>query len=92
MSSSFNLLRSLFLIAATLVIEFGYEEVDYEWLFGYVYAFTNIPILATYLLGFSTHREEIKQSTLIEDNARENSPRKRRETELSNSRSSRSSV
>lgn len=78
MSSTLNLLRSLFLIAATLVIEFGYEDIEYEWLFGYIYTFTNIPILVIYLIGFSTKKDEVnKQSTLIEDNARDDSPRKR---------------
>jgi len=60
------------------VIEFGYEDIEYEWVFGYVYTFTNIPILAIYLIGFSTKKDEVpKQSTLIEDNARDDSPRRR---------------
>jgi len=60
------------------VIEFGYEDIDYEWMFGYVYAFTNVPILFIYLIGFSMKQDEVsKQSTLIEDNARDDSPRRR---------------
>jgi hypothetical protein len=95
MTSFFNLLRILFLVTMTIIIEMYDKELEWQWLAAYIYTFTNCAVLLVYIFGFSTKEVDgsFKVGTLLEgEPEREQrvsrlSQSSKHETELSSSAS-----
>lgn len=89
-ASVVNLLRVLFLITISIMIEVYGQEEGWGWMAAFIYTTSNCLVLLVYILGFSADAlENNKVSTLLEGRL-SNSTRSRHETELSSSVSDRS--
>ncbi len=68
-SAGVNSLRLLFLVVTTLFIQFEVamsEDSEDAWFAAYCYTLSNLPVLLSYLMGFSLKEAETgKQSTLL---------------------------